>query len=93
MANLPEQLIVRPGMRTISPAECLQRMRSFINQCPGMTAVILIGQEGNPTFVRCTRTTNIDDTGARELLRMSIHQLDQKGGAAMAAPGGTLVKV
>lgn len=77
MANPPEQLIQRPGMRTLSATECLRRIESFINQCPGLTAVILLGRVGTTSPPACTHTTNIDRLRARDMLRQSVNDLDK----------------
>lgn len=75
----PERLIQIPGMRALSSKEALDRIDRFIRQVPGLTAVIVIGREGDTQNISCKHTSNMTRDQVRETLRRSAQLLEGKG--------------
>lgn len=74
----PERLVI-PGMRTISAKEALDRIDRFIRQVPGLTAVIIMGREGDTQHLACKHTTNITRDQLKAMIRRSGEILDEGG--------------
>lgn len=65
-------LIEIPGMRSLSLRETAQRIRGFVNQCPGMTLILLLCRDSNIDNLKRLHSSNLQPGAMREMLRNAL---------------------